>query len=210
MTQHADQPSAGPWAVVPLEQVVHRLTARRGDGPGPLIVAVDGRGGAGKTTLVERLLASVPGSACVHTDDVAWHLSFFDWAQQMREGVLEPLRRGEAVSYRPPGWIAKGRPGAIEVLAGSPVVWLEGTGSSRVELADLLDAAVWIQADEKVMEQRLLERDGPGHAELHEQWGREEGPFLAKDRPWERADVIVAGSTDLPFDAEREIVLGQL
>jgi hypothetical protein len=30
----------------------------------------------GKTTLVERLLAQVPDSAAVHTDDVAWHLAF--------------------------------------------------------------------------------------------------------------------------------------
>ena len=71
------EPDAGSWQVESLEGVVRRLLPAAGERPNrPWIVAVDGRSGAGKTTLVDRLLARVPDSDVVHTDDVAWHLSF--------------------------------------------------------------------------------------------------------------------------------------
>ena len=40
------------------------------------------------------------------------------------------------------------------------------------------------------------------------EWMAEEDPFLEQDRPWERADVIVAGvGATVPHDAEEEIVV---
>jgi hypothetical protein len=35
----------------------------------------------------------------------------------------------------------------------------------------------------------------------------EELPFLAADRPWERADVIVGSSRQLPHDQHTEVLL---
>jgi len=35
----------------------------------------------------------------------------------------------------------------------------------------------------------------------------EEIPFLAADRPWERATIIVAGTPDVPHDPTREVVI---
>src|SRR4051812_1239890 len=92
-----EEPAAGPWQAVPLGDLVERLDHAAGPVHGrPRIVAVDGRGGAGKSTLVRRLAAHVPSSAVVHTDDIAWHQAYFDWAGLLAEHVLEPLRRGEA------------------------------------------------------------------------------------------------------------------
>ena len=121
MKPDVGEPAAGPWQAEPLESLVQRLLPAAGQRlKRPWIVAVDGRSGSGKTTLVDRLLARVPESDVVHTDDVAWHLSFFDWADELRDGVLEPLLRGEAVHYRPPGWVARERPGAIALAPGGP------------------------------------------------------------------------------------------
>ncbi|UZX05611.1 hypothetical protein F8G81_19795 [Arthrobacter sp. CDRTa11] len=173
----------------------------------PWIVAVDGRSGAGKTTLVNRLLARVPDSDVVHTDDVAWHLSFFDWADELRDGVLEPLLQGEAVHYRPPGWVARGRPGAIALPSGRSVVWVEGSGSSRRALSDLLDASIWVQCDNLEARRRLLSRDGQEEQDLHREWEAQEIPFLLEDRPWERATVIVAGRPALEHDPKTQVVL---
>jgi len=102
MALEQGEPAAGPWRVVPVSELVEQLyVAARTPAGRPRIVAVDGCGGAGKSTLVQRLRAHVPRSAVVHTDDVAWHHSFFDWAGVLAEHVLEPLRRGEAVDFRP-------------------------------------------------------------------------------------------------------------
>jgi hypothetical protein len=108
LTLPPGEPAAGPWRVAPVAELVQLLFRAAAPVEGrPRIVAVDGRGGGGKSTLAAQLHAAVAGSAVVHTDDVAWHHSFFDWSELLAEHVLEPLRRGEAVRYRPPGWQAR-------------------------------------------------------------------------------------------------------
>lgn len=201
---------AGRWQAESLEGLVGRLLPAAGKRPNrPWIVAVDGRSGAGKTTLVHRLLARVPDSDVVHTDDVAWHLSFFDWADELRDGVLEPLLQGQAVHYRPPGWVARKRPGAIALRAGRSVVWVEGSGSSRQALSDLIDASIWVQCDNREARRRLRARDGQEEEDLHREWEEQEIPFLLEDRPWERATVIVAGRPVLEHDPDTQVVTAQ-
>ena len=194
------EPQAGPWRVESVGVLVDLLGAGGRAAGRPRVVAVDGRSGSGKSTLAERLLAAVPASAVVHTDDVAWHHSFFDWTELLATGVLEPLHRGEAVDYRPPGWATKGRPGAVTVAAGLDLVVVEGVGAGRRELASRVDAVVWVQADFEQAERRGIERDtaaGRSRTEataFWQEWMAHELPFVADQRPWERADVIVAGS----------------
>ncbi|GAA2986842.1 hypothetical protein [Streptosporangium longisporum] len=175
----------------------------------PRVIAIDGRGGAGKTTLAERLRAAVPGSAVVHTDDVAWNHAYFDWGAVLVENVLRPLRRGEAVDFRPDAWIAHDRPGSITVPAGAEVVWVEGTGVAREELAPWLDASVWVQGDLDEQERLLLARDGdsPEQREHVANWLREELPFLLRERPWARATMIVAGPPYAGHDPDTEMVV---
>ncbi|SET72139.1 uridine kinase family protein [Geodermatophilus poikilotrophus] len=197
MELEAGEPHAGPWRSVPLSELVGLLDGASSKPVGrPRIVAVDGRGGAGKSTLVELLRAHVPRSAVVHTDDVAWHHAYFDWAGLLAESVLLPLRRGEAVDYRPRAWEKRRRPGSIDVPGGLDTVWVEGTGVLRQQLRPLLDASIWIQVDHVTAAQRLLDRDGaaPEQLRLVEDWAREEKPFLRREEPWTHATVVVAGS----------------
>lgn len=109
-----EEPEAGPWHAELLSTVVETMT-RRGPGsatPGrPVVLAVDGRSNAGKTTLAARICRAVPGSAVVHTDDIAWMHSRFGWADLLIDGILAPVRQGRAVSYRPPRWAEHGREG---------------------------------------------------------------------------------------------------
>lgn len=205
----AGEPVAGPWRVEPLAELVRILTASPPPLRRPRIVAIDGRGAGGKTTLSERLRAAVPGTAVVHTDDIAWWHSRFGWDDLMLGGVLEPLHRGESVHFRPPAWAPRGRTGHIDVPIGAPLLLVEGVGASRREVRSLLDAAVWVQSDFAEAERRGIRRDG-GDAEAarnwHE-WMAEELPFLAADRPWERADLVAGSSTQLPHDPRTEVLL---
>ena len=215
MSLPAEEPAAGPWRVAPLAELI-RLLAQAAGGPlgRPRVVAIDGRGAGGKSTLAELLHQSVPASVVVHTDDVAWHHSFFDWADLLATRVLEPVRRGQAVSYRPPAWDAHDRPGAIEVPSGLDTVLVEGVGAGRRELAHLLDAVVWVQSDFAEAERRGIARDiaqgvngdaGESTAFWHE-WMVEELAFIERQRPWERACVVVAGSLLLAHDAGQVVL----
>ncbi|MEV0901646.1 hypothetical protein [Actinoplanes sp. NPDC049802] len=196
MRLHPGEPEATGWTVATVADTVQRL---RDASPGvtgrPRLIAIDGRGGAGKTTLAEWFRASVPGSAVVHTDDVAWNHACFDWGGLLTEHVLRPLHRGAAVDFRPAAWAGHGRPGSITVPAGASVVWLEGTGVIRAELAPWLDASVWVQGDLDEQERLLTARDGdsPRQRQHVVSWLREELPFLLREQPWARATLIVAG-----------------
>jgi hypothetical protein len=205
-----EEPAAGPWRVELLESLVTLLRQRPNIAAGrPPIVAVDGRGASGKTTLAERIRAAVPGAQVVHTDDIAWAHSRFGWDDLMISGVLEPLHRGELVHYRPPAWERHGRAGHVDVSPQAPLVIIEGVGASRRELSHLIDIAVWVQSDWLEAERRGLIRDG-GDAEALEgwrAWEAEELPFLAADRPWERANVIVAGTPPIDHDPVREVAV---
>ena len=41
----------------------------------------------------------------------------------------------------------------------------------------------------------------------HRGWMAEEEPFLARQQPWERADMLVAGTPQIPFDPATELVV---
>lgn len=209
------EPAAGPWRVERLDVFARSLAgAGAGRTSRPVVVAVDGRGGGGKTTLAERLCRLLPAAAVVHTDDVAWWHSRFGWDDLMIAGVLEPLHAGRGVRYRPPAWDARGRPGHIEVPAAARVVLIEGVGASRRSLADRLDVAVWVQSDYGEAKRRGIDRDMRTRGldvslALREwdEWEAEEVPFLLDDRPWERADVIAASAPVLAHDPATEVPL---
>jgi hypothetical protein len=86
------------------------------------------------------------------------------------------------------------------------VLIVEGVGASRVELTPWLDAGIWVQSDFAEAERRGIARDiasgvnGDAEATIAfwHTWMAEELPFFARDRPWERADLILAGTSAEP------------
>ncbi|HKM24345.1 MAG TPA: hypothetical protein VJY40_01725, partial [Corynebacterium sp.] len=126
------------------------------DLPPRAVLAIDGHGASGKTTLARRLAAGHDAACVVATDDLAWHHSFFDWAPLLVDAVLLPYRAGHPVSYRPPGWVRMGREGSIEVPADTELLIVEGTGAGRLEAAPYVDALIWVDVDLDVARERGL------------------------------------------------------
>ena len=182
--------SSGSGSLAAALQLVRGLPRK------PAVVAVDGRSSSGKTTLAAWIADAVPGACVVHTDDIAWHHAVLDWAGLLADGVLRPFRSGRDVSYRPPQWDQRGRSGSIDVPASCPLLLVEGVGSGRRELSGLLDAVIWVETDAAERDRRDAARVAAGETtpDDYAAWMAEEEPFVAEQRTWERADLVVRGS----------------
>lgn len=194
MTTSDNEATVLDWVETPPDELLARLReTRQMNTNRPIIIGIDGRSGSGKSTVAARLAAATGDSAIVHTDDIAWHHSFFGWHHLLADGILGPLRQcGTPVSFRPPGWVARGRPGSIDIPETADAVLVEGVGATHRDVAGWFDATIWVSTDPVVAYRRCVERgiDPPGFIE---EWMTRENPFLAEDRPWDRATAIVSG-----------------
>ena len=174
------------------------LAGAHSDRPG--IVAVDGRGGAGKTTLTSMLVSASPGAQVLHIDDVDWNEPLYQW-DHLLVTALGELHRAGSLDFTPPAWHRHGREGSIVVPASAPFVIVEGTGAGMRAVVDLIDVHIWVQTDDGVAEERGIGRDtalgvnGDAEETIHfwHWWMAGERSFFAADRPWERAHLIVSG-----------------
>jgi len=104
-----------PEAGEPARQVISAVGRWQPAHPGVLVLAIDGHGGAGKSTLAAAV-ARATGAALVHTDDffqrpcapappaAPWPLSqYYDW-RRIRAQAVEPLRAGHRATFRRFDW----------------------------------------------------------------------------------------------------------
>ena len=199
------EPYVTDWLTASCQELARLVVGQLAPGARPAVVAVDGRSGSGKTTLATVLERFLQGAVTVHTDDVAWHHSFFDWSDLLVHGVLQPLRRGQPVDYRPPGWEERGRAGSITVPATADVLIVEGVGAGRTDLTPWIDVLVWVQSSAAEAERRGVLRDGGDDraAAFWREWMEQENPFQAEQRPWTRAELIVNGTPTDPLPPGR-------
>lgn len=166
---------------------IRRLDAARH----PLIVAIDGRCGAGKTTLAAEL-AREAGYPVIHMDDyfprpsqrtaerLATPGGNVDHERFLAE-VLTPLREGKPACIRSYDCRTQqiGKPVAVPE---SPVIIVEGSYSCHPELWDNYDLHVFLDVDPRTQMERITERNGREKAEeFRERWiPMEELYFAAK------------------------------
>jgi len=181
-------------------------TARK---TGPLVVALDGRSGTGKSTLAAALALEIEaglvrGDDFYNPDLAQWAPeeranltdaevaeSVFDW-RRLRAEVLEPLVSGRPAIYSPYDWERNdGSLGPVQRVEPGGLVVLEGVYAARPELADLIDLAVQVEVDPAVRQARLAARpDDPSWTRF---WERGEDYYFRVVRPSEGFDLQVSG-----------------
>ena len=190
-------PSEHVWAPRSPRGILRGLQQHRQAGQ-ILIIGIDGHSGSGKTTVASRLGEVDPSVAVIHTDDIAWHHSFFDWTPLLIDAVLVPLRCGTLpVSHRPDAWIQRHRKGAITVPDTATTVLIEGVGAGHRDLRPFLDALIWVYARPETGRRRVLSR-GVDTEQFILDWLAQEDAMLAQHRPWQCATLLVHAEQTTP------------
>ena len=170
-------------------------------------MAINGHSSSGKTSLSRRLATRLPNCAVLHTDDLAWHHGVFSWDKLLINDVLPVLRERRALHYRPLAWVARGRDDAISLDGDRDFVIIEGVGASQASIRSQLEVTIWVHTPQSVRESRDVTRVAAGEisARSYANWMAEEDAYMAAERPWEHADLIVDGSSHLDNDQETKI-----
>lgn len=178
------------------EELARRVQER----PGPVrLVAIDGPGGAGKSTFASRLAAALGDAPIVHTDDFASANNPIDWWPRLLEQVIEPLADGQPARYQRYDWTTESLAEWID-LEPAPVMIIEGVAAARKEWRRDLKFIIWVETPRAERRRRGLERDGADALDFWEARGAAEDTHYGADPTKEHADIVVDGTGPMDFE----------
>ena len=172
---------------------------------GAVIVAIDGAGGAGKSTLANGIRDAFGHASIVQFDDFYRPLSddqraaldprggyerYFDW-RRLRDSALVPLRADTIARYRRYDWTTNRLAEWIEV-APCAIVMVEGVYSTRPELRGLIDVAIFVDTPRAERRRRMTAR-GQNPQDWIERWMAAEDWYLENVMPAQHADLVIEG-----------------
>ncbi len=167
----------------PATQMVHHIVAFIERTPGRrLVIAIDGRTGAGKTTFGRRIAGLVGEPVCileVESFIEGWN-GLSSGVQSIAQNIVIPFKDKGCAHAREWDW-HRGRwrgTSRIPAVGQARVLLLVGCGSSSAALAPHLDASLWIDCPEELRRARVRAREGdPGT--WWDLWTRQENELLA-------------------------------
>lgn len=168
------------------------------------VIAIDGFGGAGKSTFAKFLQRYIPASEIIHVDDfykpknervsgLADVDPNFDFDRFNTE-IIEPIKNGDVIRYQIYDWEHDILGRYVDVPPESTLL-IEGGFSTQQRFADAYDFKIWIETPEKERLERAVARDGEHtRRQKEDEWTPIDREYTKRQNPAARADFVFRGS----------------
>jgi len=165
------------------------------------VIAISGFGGAGKTTLTNKIAETLKDTQIIHLDDFiidqlstrSSHWDGFDW-ERLQNEILIPLKKqSKEIEYGVYDW-KQNKIVRKQTIQQSKYVIVEGVGLIRNQLAEYFDCTIWIDTPFETALERGKHRDefeyGVDHNTLwNTLWGPNDKDYFEKYLPKKMADI---------------------
>ena len=159
------------------------------------IITIDGPAGAGKTTLARTLSTKLDDCPVISMDSLynGWQDALKPelW-QRIYDQILEPYLLDKSASIQIFDWTLNQFTNWT-TLPASPHLIIEGVGASHPFIANSSVLNIWIEADEELLLDRVLRRDGEQLRDAMVQWQLDEKVYFAEHSIKENADIHFSG-----------------
>ncbi|MDO5025797.1 MAG: hypothetical protein Q4E03_04700 [Trueperella sp.] len=152
--------------------------------PGRLIIGIDGRSGAGKTSFARQL------AQCTDRDVLQLEVEEFiaGWdglstgIADIAEQIVRPLReQGWTTAAKWDWWANEWHsPSRIPPTGSADLIFLTGCGATAKPIVPYLDLTIWLDAPAAVRKERVRRRDSYDWSAQWEQWAAQESQLLAQ------------------------------
>ena len=162
----------------------------------PILIAIDGPAGSGKTSLANQLASNLKSATTIHMDDLynGWEDALTaTLTRHLEEWVLDPLTQHQSVKYQKFDWI-NGEYGPTVEVRDVELLILEGVGAAQSRIRQQADLTIWIEVGAQIGLARVLNRDGAQILPYMLKWQERESAHFIKDQTKENCQIFIDGS----------------
>lgn len=187
--------NSDPFATALDAAAARTLAAVTAVGAANPVVLIDGRSGAGKSSLARLLVGAWPLRGRVQfvaLDSLypGWD-GLADGVETARELILNPHARGLVGVWQRWDWASSSYAEAHAVDPSLPLI-VEGSGILTPVTARLSDVRVWLESPPDTRQRRALARDGETYRPHWNRWAEQEERHLGRDEPTTHATHVFA------------------
>ena len=177
----------------PILSAISEISAHKTE---PILIAIDGPAGSGKTSLANQLSNKLNSATTIHMDDLynGWDDALTPTlTRHLEEWILDPLTQQATVKYQKFDWTSSEYGSPIEVRDIQLLI-LEGVGAAQEIIRQSADLTIWIEVGPQIGLARVLNRDGDQLLPYMLKWQERERAHFLKDQTKENCQIFIDGS----------------
>jgi uridine kinase len=158
----------------------------------PQIILIDGPAGAGKTTLSLKLKAEL-NCEVVHLDYLydGWDGAFGQALPQTLTSLISAFKSGEDFELPVFNWESMSFD-SVRTIKASNILIIEGVGAGQSSVRALGSKLYWVEVEDAIGLQRVLDRDGFEIEKQMRRWKEREAEHFRQERTRDFADFIIS------------------